>query len=77
MRILPGKGPNGQNQPSHRGSKSRYRGVDWHKASGRWRARAMLNRKSYFVGYFDDEDVAGARVEEVRLGLMPYAVRGR
>jgi hypothetical protein len=76
LRPLPKPG-NRQNQPSKPGSTSRYRGVDWFKPRGKWRARVQVDGKSHHIGYFDDEGEAGARAEEIRLQLQPYAVRGR
>jgi hypothetical protein len=34
-------------------NKSGFKGVTWHKFSGRWRARIGVNGKQIFLGYFD------------------------
>lgn len=35
-------------------SKSGLKGVSWHKVSGKWAARIMVNRKMISLGYFHD-----------------------
>lgn len=52
--------------------RSRYRGVDMH-VSGQWRARARVNGRSYHVGYYDDEDVAGQAVAAFRAEHLPFS----
>lgn len=39
----------------------------------RWRARVMVNGKSYFLGYFDDEAEAARAAAEGRQRLMEFA----
>lgn len=34
---------------------SRYKGVAWYKAQGRWRAMIHRDDRPIFLGYFDDE----------------------
>lgn len=51
---------NCQNVGIRSNNKSGYMGVDWHKASKKWRARIVLKGKSIVVGYFDDVTVAAA-----------------
>ncbi len=36
-------------------SRSRYKGVTWHKARRRWNARIRSNRRTISLGYFDNE----------------------
>lgn len=52
---------------------SRHRGVDWHEARGRWRARGKLNGVQHHLGYFDDEDQAGRVAAEWRAEHLPYS----
>lgn len=40
---------NQQNRTSRKGSKSRYKGVTWHKAKQAWVGRVMLNGKRVYV----------------------------
>lgn len=51
---------NSQNQhnTASRGGSSRFKGVGWVKARQCWEAKFTLNRKYYFVGYFDSEEEA-------------------
>ena len=72
LRIVPISG-NMQNLPSCRGARSKYRGVSLHKASGLWHARATLRGKTTSIGYFRDEDEAGAAAAAWRRENMPYA----
>lgn len=41
------------------GHYSKYKGVTWYKSKKKWAALIMANRKSKFLGYFDDEIEAG------------------
>ncbi|MFA9398372.1 MAG: HNH endonuclease [Clostridiaceae bacterium] len=48
------------NKDSYKNSSSRYKGVTWHKKDNRWDAQIRLNKQIYFIGSFEDEDVAAA-----------------
>jgi len=39
----------------HSTGKSKYRGVDWHIKSRKWRARIMIKGKRFLIGNFDNE----------------------
>ena len=43
------------NTVSIRGSSSRYKGVCWHKREKQWVASIQFNKKSYYLGDFDNE----------------------
>jgi AP2 domain. len=45
---------NQQNRQSVRGS-SKFKGVDWNKRAGKWRARVEDGDKSIFLGHFIEE----------------------
>ena len=47
---------NNFNRRNHRGSRSAYKGVDWHM--GAWRARIGARGKRYNLGYFPTEEDA-------------------
>lgn len=64
---------NMQNRRPRRLGSSQYRGVTWDKRTQRWIAQGMLNGRTYFLGRFDDEDVAGAAAAEFRAQCMPLA----
>jgi hypothetical protein len=64
---------NAQNRPPRRGSSSRHRGVGWYPKYGKWRARAMLDGRSYLLGYFDDEQTAAQVVQAWRAEHMPFS----
>jgi hypothetical protein len=50
-------------------SSSKYKGVDWSKSEGKWKARITCNDRWIFIGYFDDEKAAAmaydARAKEL------------
>ena len=50
-----------RNRGSYRGSSSKYVGVHWHTASGKWQAKITINGKNKHLGLFTDEQEA-ARV---------------
>jgi len=37
---------------------SKFKGLTWHKQQKKWHVRIMLNRKSIWLGYFDNEILA-------------------
>lgn len=72
LRILTGA-QNMQNQKSHAGSSSRFRGVYWDKHAKKWRADAGPQSSKRYLGYFDSEEEAARVAREAREGIMPYA----
>ncbi len=58
-----------QNAAGHRDGSSRYRGVCWDAARGKWMVRA--NHKH--LGRYDDEDEAGKVAAAYRREHMPFA----
>lgn len=56
------------------GGTSRYRGVHWDKRKQKWMARTKLNGKTIWLGYFTDEDAAGAAALEGRRKHLPFAI---
>ena len=59
---------------AHRDSTSGIRGVDWHRARGKWRARAKLDGKDHHLGYFATAAEAEAVVTEWRQINMPFSL---
>ena len=47
-----------QQNTTGRGGSSRFKGVSWFARRGRWRVAFNWDRKTHFVGYFDDEEEA-------------------
>lgn len=72
LRIAPGT--NGQNRSSRSGSSSVYRGVSWHKATGKWAARTTVDGKDRHLGLFTSEQEAAEVARAARLQFQPYAV---
>jgi hypothetical protein len=73
LRIVP-KGVQVQNSPSRRGASSQYRGVSWHKDSGKWQAEVNAIGARTYLGLFDTEEEAAIVAREARLRMLPYAV---
>lgn len=46
---------NNQNKKSSNNSSSKYVGVDWCKASKKWRAQIGINGKNKYIGIFESE----------------------
>ena len=61
-------------QGAHCNNPSGVRGVGWHRATGKWRARARLAGVDYFLGLFTDIADAEAVVTEWRRINMPYSL---
>jgi AP2 domain len=55
LRVATGSQNNGNMSKPRHGKTSRFKGVSWHKSSGKWRAVIALNRKHRHVGSFADE----------------------
>jgi len=67
---------NAQNQGS-RGGSSRYRGVTWDRARGRWLAQACLDGRVHHLGRFESEVAAASAATEFRAVHMPYSEEAR
>lgn len=65
---------NSQNRKgAYSNSTSGFRGVHWHKATGKWRARVIVDGTEHVLGYFDDPREAARVVSAGRAELMPYS----
>lgn len=66
---------NAANKHKHRtDASSRFKGVSWHKARGRWCARLMVDGRSCSLGYFADEvEAARAYDKAAQLAWGEYA----
>lgn len=54
---------NTQNTSQRKDNRSGYRGVGWHKISGKWRARISVNGRAINLGSFNDKNAAIAAYE--------------
>ena len=63
---------NAQNRCGMAGS-SRYRGVHWCKRDRKWVARVKVDYKHRTVGYFDNEDEAGAAAAAYRAEVFAFS----
>lgn len=59
------------NLAPHPRNTSGYRGVFWDKAKQKWQARAKLNGRQHFIGYFESAADAGVAAHKWRLKHMP------
>ena len=55
---------NMRNQPSHT---ARHKGIDFHKASNKWRTRIRVGNNLIVVGYFKIEEEAARAYDEAAL----------
>lgn len=63
---------NGQNVAKQPGRSSRYRGVAWHKKSGRWQARGRRDGRPVHIALFDDEEEAADAARAFRAQHMTH-----
>jgi hypothetical protein len=49
------------------GSHSKYKGLTWYKNEKRWAVRIMVDRKSKFIGYFDNEIAAAKAYDKAAM----------
>lgn len=63
---------NMQNQDIRKNNKSGYVGVDWHKASNKWRARINAYGKTVVIGYFHDPKEASDAYQEYKRKLHHF-----
>jgi hypothetical protein len=66
-----------QNQGTRADSGSGFRGVGLNKNTGRWRARARVDRVTHYLGYFDTAEEADAVVKAFRAEHMPFSEDAR
>jgi len=67
---------NKRNSKKKKNCTSKYKGVSWSKKYKKWVAKLTLNRKTIYIGLFDNEDDAGqAYNNKIReLGLEEVAI---
>lgn len=65
---------NTQNKSLYTGTSSSHQGVAWYKRAGKWRAYGSVGGKQYHLGYFADEDQAGAVARQWRRDHQPWFV---
>ena len=73
LRVVPSSA-NSQNTVGRPDLTSRYRGVHFDRATGRWRAEVRTGGRRFRIGRFDSEAEAAEAARAVRLRVMPYAV---
>ena len=57
---------NGRNSRLRINNTSGRKGVYWNKATGKWQAQCMVNRRQHYIGRFTDIDEATAAVRAFR-----------
>ena len=63
---------NHQNRALSDTNTSGYLGVYWHKARQKWLARIAVNRKTHFLGRFDNPEEAAAAYVEAKRRLHTF-----
>lgn len=53
--------------------RSRFRGVAFHRQSGRWRARCQIAGRMHYLGYFATEEDAGAAAAAFRAERLAFS----
>ncbi len=61
---------NQQNRAKRGNKSSRFKGVDWHKLSKKWRARICINRKRIHIGYYNSENEAAKAYDQKAVELF-------
>jgi HNH endonuclease len=65
---------NGQNRSAAGKGSSRFRGVSWSRAMGRWLAFACPSGQIHRLGYFEDEEEAARVAAAFRREHMPFSL---
>ena len=65
---------NARNQRRRKGGTSRFRGVCWHKADGKWHARIYHNGRTHHLGAYRSERAAARAYDRAAITLHgPFA----
>ena len=69
------RGENARNRSKQRGRSSRFRGVSYSKACGKWGATIGFEGKSIWLGYFTDEEEAARAYDRKAVELFGESAR--
>lgn len=64
---------NMQNVGSNAGATSRFRGVSWQMARGKWKACVQVNGTLHYLGLYEREEDAASVAAAFRREHMPYS----
>ena len=70
--VLPGQ--NAQNRSSNRQASSRFRGVSYHRVTGKWAATVGGMGRHHHLGLFATEEQAALVARFVRSQILPFSV---
>jgi hypothetical protein len=68
---------NQQNRAAEKRNLTGLRGVGFHRATGRFKARVTLDGKDNHLGYFDNPEQAAAAASDFRAEHMPFSEDAR
>jgi HNH endonuclease/AP2 domain len=57
------------NKPKRKDNTSGFKGVTWHKGAKKWMTQIGINKRSYFLGYFDTPEKAALAFNKAAIEL--------
>lgn len=61
---------NSKNKKKHENSTSQYKGVSWHKATGKWQAQIEVGNKNKYLGVFSNQRIAARAYDDAAISFF-------